>query len=132
MELAGLYDLSSASNIKVVASGAFKYTDNERISASSVSSTTARVDAKDTGRVEFESNTLELAVDSQAAAKRGILEESLTKRIVKSGCSSSESSALTTALSTASTRARSAASAAKSGYSTLFYNIFGDTSSSAR
>lgn len=111
VELAGIYDLSSADSYSVSATGAFQTTHD---TGSEVSITSLSGPAV----IEFESNKLDLKVDRAAAAKVEPLAQKLSKRVVLAGCSGSRLTATQTALSNTVRRAQAAYSAALSGSAT--------------
>ncbi|KAL7273363.1 hypothetical protein RUND412_003783 [Rhizina undulata] len=80
----------------------------------------------------YESNTLELTVDVEAASKVESLISALEKRVVVTGCTGTKRTALVAALSNAVTLASGAATAASSDSSSKFSEYFGTTSSSIR
>ncbi|KAI5814853.1 deuterolysin metalloprotease family protein [Pyronema omphalodes] len=125
VELAGIYDLSSADSYSVSATGAFQTTHD---TGSEVSITSLSGPAV----IEFESNKLDLKVDRAAAAKVEPLAQKLSKRVVLAGCSGSRLTATQTALSNTVRRAQAAYSAALSGSATKFNEYFKTTSSTTR
>lgn len=108
VELAGLYDFTSAGPYSVSARGAFQYVEAGITPAS----------AKELESLGFESNNIELAVNVEAAAKVESLVKSLEKRVVVTGCSGTRQTALLRGLSNTAILANQAATAAASGSAT--------------
>lgn len=108
VELAGLYDFTSEGPYSIIARGAFPYAEAGITPAS----------VKELASVAFESNSIELTVDVDAAAKVETLARSLEKRVVVTGCSGTRQTALLRGLSNTVTFANRAATAAASGSAT--------------
>lgn len=110
VELAGLYDFTSAGPYSISARGAFQY----------VEAGIAPASAKELSSVGFKSNKVELTVNVEAAAKVESLVKSLEKRLIVTGCSGTRQTALLRGLSNTVILANQAATAAASGSATKY------------
>jgi hypothetical protein len=111
IDLAPVFDLSAGNSFTVTTSGLFQFTE--------VSDHQTRSTGSSIGFAPFESDALELVVDSVAAAKV----EKIVKRITLGQCTATENTTLKNAFSLIVPRAAEAATAALTGTADRYVTI---------
>jgi deuterolysin len=122
---------SSESIINIAALHAVRGGDYKIFSAGAIPFAAANSTAL-VGSIAFESNTLQMSLDSDEVIQTANLIPTLDKRTILTSCSGSQDTALRNALTNARSLATTAANAAASGSATKFAEYFKSTSTSVR
>jgi deuterolysin len=117
IQVAQLYDLSTSGLYEVIAAGTIPYAESGSTEITGVQS--------------YESNTVSLDIDGEAASAISSLHD-IGRTIIQSDCSGTRLSAVTAGLRACASQASAAASQAASGSATRFQTFFRTTATATR